>query len=315
MSGRVVALIAALLTCAESRADSERVSVADLLQQQTAQSSPSAAPIPTINAARSAGDLVVTIDPALWMARVRGNASWLGPTFTVDDDFGLNGYEATLNGELTASWGVFYEVMVTGWYFSTDSTTTAQVGGAFGPVNIAVGDQLSNSFSAASAGAEFDVTLFQPFADQKSPWSPIIPNDRNTAEDGWYKADLRFKGICALRWYSASLSVSDQTAGSTASWSMDAVMPGVGGGVEIDFNMKGHIPIVESFRLEASGLTGTNFTDGQYFTAIRASMIGMLSPAVGVEFGYRLENFKLDDGATTFDGGVQGLFLGVHVEF
>ena len=334
MSFAVSITIVSAAVNAESLLTAERLSAADLrvfYENQDATSAPAAPPksatdptstststpipTPTANASRTAGDFLLTFSPALWMARVRANSSLNGTTFTVDDDLGLNGYEPTLNGELSASWGVFYKVMATGWFFSTDATATATTAGSFGSVNMLVGDQLSNSFSAAGAGCEFDVTLWQPFADQQTPWGQTIVNARNTATDGGYKADLRFKALGAVRWYSASLSVSDQTAGTNASWSMDAVMPGIGAGIELDFNVKGRIPWVESINMEATGGTGSNFTNGQYFTFVRAGVSAMFSPNCGVQFGYRLEDFKLDNNSAIFDGGVQGLFLGINVKF
>ncbi len=278
-------------------------------------STPASTPTPVANEMRTAGDFQITFSPALWMARVRADTSLNGATFTADDDLGLNGYEATLNGELSASWGVFYKVMLTGWFFSTDATTTATVAGSFGSVNMLIGDQLSNSFTAAGAGGEFDVTFWQPFADQQTPWATKIVNARNTAADGGYKADLRFKALGAVRWYSASLSVSDQTAGTSDSWSMDAVMPGIGVGIELDLNVKGRMPWVESINMEATGGTGSNFSNGQYFTFVRAGVSAMFTPNCGVQFGYRLEDFKLDNNSAIFDGGVQGLFVGINVKF
>ena len=334
MSFAVSITIVSAAVNAESLLTAEPLSAADLrvfYENQDATSAPAAPsksatdpnstststpiPTPTANASRTAGDFLLTFSPALWMARVRANSSLNGTTFTVDDDLGLNGYEPTLNGELSASWGVFYKVMATGWFFSTDATATATTAGSFGSVNMLVGDQLSNSFSAAGAGCEFDVTLWQPFADQQTPWGQTIVNARNTATDGGYKADLRFKALGAVRWYSASLSVSDQTAGTNDSWSMDAVMPGIGAGIELDFNLKGRIPWVQSINMEATGGTGSNFTNGQYFTFVRAGVSAMFTPHCGVQFGYRLEDFKLDNNSAIFDGGVQGLFLGINVKF
>ncbi len=317
-------LVASSIVCADAPISVEPLSAADLLAFYEMQSAtpptteaavPAADSAPTADGTRSAGDFNLTFSPALWMARVRGNTSWNGPNFTIDDQLGQSEYEATLSGELAASWGVFYKVMLTGWFFSTDGTTSATTGGAYGSVAISVGDQLSNSYSAAGAGGEFDVTLWQPFADQKTPWGPTIVNTRNTAPDGGYKADLRIKAIGAVRWYSASISVNDQTTGVSDSWSMDAVMPGIGGGLELDFNFKGRVPLVEMIKIEASSGTGTNFVNGQYFTFIRAGITAMFTPNVGVQFGYRLEDFKLVNDAANFDGGVQGLFLGANVKF
>lgn len=319
-----VFLIVPSIVRAEALATPELLSAADLLlfYENQAVTSVAAAPAtlavdpaPTADAMRSAGDFQISFSPALWMARVRADTSLNGPTFTVDDQLGLNGYEATFNGELSASWGVFYKVMLTGWFFSTAGTTTASAGGAFGSVSMAIGDRLSNSFSAAGAGGEFDMTLWQPFADQQVPWGPAIVNTRNIAIDGGYKADLRFKAIGAVRWYSASLSVNDQTAGTSDSWSMDAVMPGIGAGIDLDFNLNGRIPWVQSVKLEVAAGTGTNFTNAQYFNFARTSLNVMFTPNCGVQFGYRLENFKLNNNSAIFDGGVQGLFVGANVKF
>lgn len=262
-----------------------------------------------------AGDLSISLAPALWMARVRGESSMNGPTFSLDGEFGLNDYEATFNGELSIAWGEFCRVMVTGWCFSTSATATAQSAGDFGPINMGIGDRLASDFSAAGAGAEFDMVLWRPLADQETPWGGTVPKPDNHSVDGSYKADLRFKGICALRWYSAELSVSDQTAATSASYSMGALMPGIGGGIELDLHTKDRISWLESISLEASGLTGMNFVNGQYFVAIRASISANFTPNLAAQFGYRLEDFKLDNSSAVFDGGVQGLFVGINVRF
>ncbi|MSR69725.1 MAG: hypothetical protein EXS17_05190 [Phycisphaerales bacterium] len=249
------------------------------------------------------------------MARVRGDTNFGGGNFVVDDGLGLNGYEATLNGALSASWGGFYEVMVDGWFFSTSATLAAQVTGTFGTVNIALDDQLATEFAGASAGGEFDITLWQPFADRQTPWSDPIANQKNTTATGGYKADLRFKAIGSVRWYSASLSVNDTTSAQSDSWALSAVMPGIGGGFDLDFDTKGRLPLVESIRLEAAGGVGSNFTNGQGFTFARAGLSLMFSATCGAELGYRLENFTLDNNSAHFDGGVQGLYFGANIKF
>lgn len=279
-------------------------------------SATSAAPAPTpIDPARDSDALHFALRPALWMARVRGDTNFGGGNFVVDDALGLDGYEATFNGELSASWGVFYEVMVDGWFFSTSASLASQVTGTFGTVNIALGDQLATEFAGASAGGEFDITLWQPFADRQTPWSAAIPNQKNTAAGGGYKADLRIKAIGSVRWYSASMSVNDTTSAQSDSWALAAVMPGIGGGFDLAFDMAGRIPLVQSIRLEAAGGVGSNFTNGQEFTFARAGLSVMFNANCGAEFGYRLENFTLDNNSANFDGGVQGLYFGANIKF
>ncbi len=275
----------------------------------------SASATPAVGGARDSDALHFALRPALWMSRVRGDTSFGGPNFVVDDGLGLNGYEATFNGELSASWGRFYEVMVDGWFFSTSASLNSQVAGSFGSVGIALGDQLNTSFSAASAGGEFDFTIWRPFADQTTAWSAGVPNERNTAPNGNYKADLRVKAIGSVRWYSAQLSVDDTTSAQSDSWSLGAVMPGIGGGIDLDFDTQGRVPWVTSVRIEAAGGVGTNFANGQQFTFARAGLTLMLTPQCGAEFGYRLENFTLSNDSASFDGGVQGLYFGANIKF
>ncbi len=272
---------------------------------------------PAVPAPAPVGDFQITVAPALWLSRVRGNTTFGGPNFTVDDELGLNAYEGSINGEVSVGWGEFYEAMLTGWYFSTDASLAATAAGSFGNATIAIGDRLSNSFSAASVGGEFDVTLWQPFADQVTPWSARIPSlaAATDAGDDTPKADLRFKAIGAVRWYGASLTVDDQTSATSGSWTLNAVMPGIGGGIELDLDLKGRTPWVDTLSFEASGAIGSNFTNEQYFTFIRAGITANFTPSVGVSLGYRLEDFKLNDNSATFDGGVQGLFIGADIKF
>ncbi|MBM4101206.1 MAG: hypothetical protein FJ256_02945, partial [Phycisphaerae bacterium] len=74
--------------------------------------------------------LHIDFAPAVWAARVRADSALGGPTFSVDGDLGLNGYEAAFNGELAISWDEFWRVQLTGWTFSTDASITSTVSGA-----------------------------------------------------------------------------------------------------------------------------------------------------------------------------------------
>lgn len=259
--------------------------------------------------------LHIDFAPAVWAARVRADSALSGPTFSVDDDLGLNGYEAAFNGELAISWDEFWRVQLTGWTFSTDASITSTVSGAFGSVNIAVGDRLSNSFAAASAGGEFNATLWRPFSTRQFPWGGSTPQPGNIASDGRPIVDFGIQAIGAVRWYSASMTVNDLTAGTSASWSLGAVMPGIGGGIEFDFNMVDRVSWLRSVRFEAAGGTGSNFTNGQYFIFARAGLRAMFTEQIGGEFGYRLEDFNLSGNGASFDGGVQGLYVGIDVRF
>ncbi|MFM7480641.1 MAG: hypothetical protein ACKO4V_05870 [Planctomycetota bacterium] len=259
--------------------------------------------------------LHIDFAPAVWAARVRADSALGGPTFSVDGDLGLNGYEAAFNGELAISWDEFWRVQLTGWTFSTDASITSTVSGAFGSVNIAVGDRLSNSFAAASAGGEFSATLWRPFSTRQFPWGGNTPQPGNIASDGRPIVDFGIQAIGAVRWYSASMTVNDLTAGTSASWSLGAVMPGVGGGIEFNFNMVDRVSWLRSVRFEAAGGTGSNFTNGQYFIFARAGLRAMFTEQIGGEFGYRLEDFNLSSNGASFDGGVQGLYVGIDVRF
>lgn len=264
-----------------------------------------------------AAEPAFTIDlaPAVWAARVRGETALGASNISVDDTLGLNGYEAAFNGELAISWGGFWRVQLNGWTFSTDASVSSSAAGTFGSVDISVGDQVSSSFAAASAGAEFDATLWRPFSAQPFPWSDRSATAGPLASDGRPVLDFAIKAIGAVRWYGANMSLSNQTDGTSASWSLNAVMPGIGGGIDLDFNMVDRVSWLRSVRFEAAGGTGTNFTSGQYFVFARAGLRAMFTANVGAEFGYRLEDFKLAGNGASFDGGVAGLFVGIDVRF
>lgn len=281
--------------------------------------SPAPSTAPPTAASRDRDELLIALRPAAWMSRVRADTSFGGPNFVIDDDFGLNGYEAAFSGELTGTWGGFYEVMIDGWCFSTSAGITSTTTGGFGSVTMTAGDHLETDFAAASAGAEFDLTLFRPFADRQTPWGGTSRNPQNTAADGNSKADLRLKAIASVRWYSATLSVNDTTTAQSDSWALSAVMPGVGGGFDLSFNTKGIVAMVERITIEAAGGVGSNFVDGQNFTFARAGVSVAFTPqwgpVWGVEAGYRLENFTLNNNSAEFDGGVQGLYFGANIKF
>ncbi len=89
-------------------------------------------------------------------------------------------------------------------------------------------------------------------------------------------------------------------------------------GLEMEFrwDTRNTLDWADFVSLDAQLLVGGMLgNDGGAMASIQAGLSVDFSPNIGGFFGYRLQELNAEDGAYTFDAGLQGLFLGGEIRF
>ena len=262
--------------------------------------------------------LHIEISPGAWFARLRGTTQLSPGSVTLDaeTDLSVNSNETGFTGEAWVSWGSFYAVGVSGFSFETSGTGTSQVTGTYGSMAVNAGDSLSSSFDAWMVNVEFDYTIWRPFADRVTPWSEPSGRKPQASGEGGSAADIRFNAIAAAGWLQTDFSTSNSTAGGSASWERGAFFLQAGGGIDLRIDPGRTLPIFKCIDVGVAGGVGTSFTRDEYIAFVRAGITGYVTPNIGIEFGYRLLNFKVSPGSdSNWDGSIQGLYGGLSARF
>jgi len=252
----------------------------------------------------------------IWQARPGGDfalaASPMGNELFIDEDLQLDNSESIFNVELTVRKGPDWFVRGSG--FAMDTTRSASFGAlnptpssaTFGALTLDPGDTVISSLEITSVGVDIGRTMYRPLADGRIPG--------NVNRFGRPIADLRLGPTLGLRVADIETRITEVGVGTDgASMTAAALMIGA----NLEFVYEPDQPIVgfiRSFSIEGFGGAGPAFGGGLVFQ-IGAGITGMITPNFGAYFGYRLLEFRVEDGPFEFDAGLQGLFVGGRVTF
>jgi len=241
-----------------------------------------------------------------WLARLRGNAAF-GPVSTamqdVNNTYGLDSMEGAFQGDLSMLWRN-WTVRFTGSEFSTDATQAAPVAGAFGTTGFSIGDSLKSSFDFYSWGIDVQSWVWRPLSKQQFPWeSPVANEDLG--------GDLQVVAIVGGRGFGVEQQVQNQTVGTSSTYSGTFGTVIVGGGVDVQVDLRGRVEFLDHIEFSATGTWGPAWPgDGCSETEIRAALTAWFCGNAGVFFGYRYTNLELTQGGYTFSGNIAGLLVG-----
>jgi len=246
-----------------------------------------------------------------WLARLRGNVAF-GPISTnkvdVNDTYGLDSMEGAFQGDLSILWRN-WTVRLTGSEFSTDATQAATSAGAFGTTAFAAGNSLRSSFDFYSWGVDVQSWLWRPLSKQEFPWeAPVAGEDLG--------GDLQFVAIVGGRGFGVNQQVQNLTAGTSSTYSETFGTVIVGGGVDVQVDLRGRVDFLDRIEFSATGTWGPAWPgDGGSETEIRAALTAWFCGNAGVFFGYRYTNLELTQGGYAFSGNIAGLLLGGSLRY
>ncbi len=248
----------------------------------------------------------------VWLPRLGGTSSLNGSgALDLADDYQLNGMDNAPNIELTIRKGEFYDLLLSGFGFSSGALVAFPTAGSFGPVAIAQGDAVQSSFDITSLNAELGFNVWRPYT--KTP--QLVEKYHNRTADGrHYVCDLRLTPLLGARFIEASQTVTNLTASTTAEG--EGAWLAVYGGFQMTCDWRPELTLLRLVRLQGGlGLGPALGGDGGFMWQIRAGLTVHPSENFGVTLGYRLVELNVENEGWELDGGLQGLFIAGSIRF
>ena len=206
-----------------------------------------------VAAAVTAAQLPVMVDvkPGVWLMRVRGDSSFGGDTFKLDETMGIDSLNAAFRGELT--------IQHTDWAVKLMGTTinaggsVQTTGGTWGGIGLTAGDETS-----------FDMSWLQ-FEGHWTAWTLLGDGRRDTNE----ALDLSFGPHLAVSWIDIEEKLTSTATGvsTTASGGWWSVMGGAQLSMQAD--MRKLSSWLYQMRVDVSGHVGTTIDRGGFAWAVQ----------------------------------------------
>ncbi|MEE2718878.1 MAG: hypothetical protein VX727_03760 [Planctomycetota bacterium] len=245
----------------------------------------------------AAAPLTFSVTPGAWMVRLRGESSWGGGERTYNDQLGMDDMEPSFRGEFRVGrddWGIW----VMGTTFSTSGSGNFATNGTWAGFNFAAGERYSSSFDMTNVAIEgqwnpvdligepnADIPLFLTFGGHLGG---LYTNMKQTFDFGGNATEA--KGEYATLYGGLQLLMRMDTM-DRVSWLH-----------HIDFNLSG----------SAGGTLGR---DGGTMWQVRADLQFYFTEQIAFLFGYRLLELNVSDDDYEANPSLQGLFVGLTVDF
>ncbi len=127
--------------------------------------------------------------------------------------------------------------------------------------------------------------------------------------------DLRVIALAGGLGFGYSQTLDNTTTGSFSQFDKTVGAIYGGGGLDIAIGMDNRVPLLQDLRIYGYAGVGPTIPDADIMWMIRVGIAAMLTPNLGVEFGYRLFDFNLQDGPSDVDGGIRGIFAALSLKF
>ncbi len=244
--------------------------------------------------------------PGVWLPRLNGDTR-LGPSpaagsLQIDSVFDLADSETVPRPELCIRKDDFWQLRLSGFDFSTDAAGDFPEDGVFGSLNFRTGDPYRASVDITSVAVEFGADL-----------PPVFGLISKAETDG--EAELWLTPFVGLRYFDI-----DQTVELIGTGTEDVGRDwlAIYGGLELRlyWGPEDGLPIGHAFKLEVGGGIGPAIGgSGGWAWELRAGATLELTPNLGIMFGYRLFEVRVEDDQYEFDAGLQGLFIAATIRF
>ena len=247
-----------------------------------------------------------------WFARLNGtiNAPSSAAAVTIEDDFDLDDSQVVPLLTATARWDAL-ALVVNGFWSSTDGSTSAPAAGQFGSVAFGAGDALSSSADAWGVAGDVVITFYRPYAADRHPWT----GDDAPAGAKPAFADLRFNGLVGGHAVSYEQSVTDLTTAASDSIDLSVITPVLGGGIELDLDLRRNVDWLGHLRIAATAGWGPGVEAGDSLWFVRADLSLDVLHNMAITGGYRLLNWDAAGNGDTMSGSLQGLVAGLELRF
>jgi hypothetical protein len=232
-----------------------------------------------------------------WVPRLAGTMHDGGGNVNLESNISVHDEEATplISFSLIPINDITISVAV--YDFSTSASGTFSGNRTFGSMALDNGDSYEASIGITSVGWEAAWDTVKPYAESES-------------------ASLTFAPIVGLQWYGVENQLENVTDSQTIAHNNSWVSLHGGLHVRFDLQTQDFTNAIESISLESQFMGGILFGDnGGSVWSVKAVVALHVSPTFSGHFGYRLQELCAEDGAYTFDAGLQGLYFGGELRF
>lgn len=253
-------------------------------------------------------ELEVRLTAGVWLARLGGNArldNGSNSRLELKEDLGLRDMEAVFNAELNISKHEFFDLHLSGFSFSTDSSSSFSGSGAFGDVQFADGDPYRASFDLTSVSGELRLALYRPFHN----------SDQKFNSDGRRRVKFHCGPSVGARYINVDQRVEHVGVSRADAGGEWFAFTG-GAHFALMFRPDGDFPFVDRFGLDAAVSVGPLMGgDGGIAWNVQSTFRMYFTDNFSLHVGYRLCEMNAKNDGYEFRGGLQGLFLGGSLYF
>lgn len=248
--------------------------------------------------------LEFSVTPGVWLPRVEANTSLGGSSFAVETTLDMDDIDAVFTGEFMVRKAEVWELTFSAFDFETDSTGRTNRAVRFGRVMLPRGARQRSSLEMTSVAADLTIGSLRPFADgQRTAAGDLVVDFRLAPRFGFRYLDIdqRVEAVGGL---------SQSTSGEWAAVTVGAML-------ELQYRPEDVLPWINMIELEVSAGVGPAFGgDGGSVWDVRGNLIVHVCDSVGVMVGFRGMEVDVEgNDGFEFDGGLQGLFVGVSIRF
>lgn len=249
----------------------------------------------------------------VWLPRLDGFTSLgdAGTRLDFSDELGADGTETVPNFELTGQYER-WSAMLSGFLFETDGSAAMLDQTIIGSTTVPGGATVGTNVDMTSAALELKYAIYQPLAVHPFPWS--APCEGTVPADDAV-TDFRIGPTLGVRYLEVEQSFD---LGGLGTEEADGAWLAVLGGLDMTLllNTRPTIPFLRSLEIQGGLGLGPAFGgDGGFLWQVRAGLTARFAEHIGLSFGYRLLETDVEDDDFDFEGGLQGLFVGLDIGF
>ncbi|MCI0675046.1 MAG: hypothetical protein L0Y42_04640 [Phycisphaerales bacterium] len=273
-----------------------------LVDQSIAQQASQTAP-DLVERATSQYEFNVSI--GAWVPRAGGEVrlGQTSPRLSLEFDFDLDSSDTVPNVELSMRKNDRWELGLSGFDFSTESSGAFPLDATFGSLTLAAGDPFEASLDMTSFAMEL--------AYWPESWHPY-----SLHVDG-SSVDLKFFWGGGIRHIDIDQRVSLLTpGGGEQEASGEWMVPYAALGMEMLHPLRKPLPFLKAVRVEGQiGIGPALGGDGGFMAQVQAGLGFMINPNLAFTFAYRLIDMSVENDGYEFQGGLQGLFFAGSLRF
>jgi hypothetical protein len=232
-----------------------------------------------------------------WLARLGGAVEDGGGKIDFEDNIDLRKKETVPLLEFSLEPTETLTMSLSFFDFSTSGNGLYVGNDVYGGVGFNNGNAWSGSTNMQSVGIETAWSVWEPYQAGNN-------------------ATLSFAPVAGLRWFGIDTHLSNDTTVQEVTHENTWVTLQAGLEMEFRWDTRDTLNWADFVSIDAQLLVGAMLgNDGGSMASIQAGLGVDFTPNIGGFFGYRLQELNAEDGAYTFDAGLQGLFVGGEIRF